>query len=489
MRTLIQGGWVVGFDGSGHELIANGVVVYEDDRIVHVGRASTARWTARSTPRGKLVSPGFVNCHLHAGSNAPQTVFMADGTRPTTSAATSSATWRRARGAQPPRAVAKRRHRRQVTACGRPCAPARRRSWTWAQPGGPEAFTKLVGELGVRAYLGPGFRSASTSSTAIASSGSWNEAQGKAGLARAIDYVQEVRRRLQRPHPRHDLPRPDGHVHGRAPARRAARRRRAERAGAVPRRDEPARVPQDPGAARQDADPAPALDRLPQGAHRVLGHCVFHNEHSWCHYPYGDDLQILADTGATVVHAPYKYAKMGIMLESFARYRARGINMAHRHRHVSARHRRTRCAWAAMMCRLADESFMVGKPRDVFDAATLGGARAPRARRPRPAGRRREGRHHRDRPAQDALRRRARPDQGAGRVRQRQRRRDRHRGRPAADRRRQGAAPGRGGAAARRAGGRRAHLACRPGLALDRQDGRRGRATELPDPEEKANAR
>jgi len=27
------------------------------------------------------------------------------------------------------------------------------------------------------------------------------------------------------------------------------------------------------------------------------------------------------------------------------------------------------------MCRMADESFMVGKPRDVFDAATLGGAR------------------------------------------------------------------------------------------------------------------
>ena len=25
-------------------------------------------------------------------------------------------------------------------------------------PGGPDAFTKLVGEMGVRAYLGPGFR-------------------------------------------------------------------------------------------------------------------------------------------------------------------------------------------------------------------------------------------------------------------------------------------------------------------------------------------
>jgi len=27
MRTLIQGGWVVGYDGGGHELIPNGCVV------------------------------------------------------------------------------------------------------------------------------------------------------------------------------------------------------------------------------------------------------------------------------------------------------------------------------------------------------------------------------------------------------------------------------------------------------------------------------
>jgi cytosine/adenosine deaminase-related metal-dependent hydrolase len=82
---------------------------------------------------------------------------------------------------------------------------------------------------------------------------------------------------------------------------------------------------------------------------------------------------MLADSGATVVHAPYKYAKMGIKFESFARYRAADINIAigtdtypqdmiHEMR------------WAALMTRLADESFTVGKPREVYDAATLGGA-------------------------------------------------------------------------------------------------------------------
>ena len=37
MRTSIQGGWVVGYDGRGHTLIRNGSVGFEGDRIVHVG--------------------------------------------------------------------------------------------------------------------------------------------------------------------------------------------------------------------------------------------------------------------------------------------------------------------------------------------------------------------------------------------------------------------------------------------------------------------
>ena len=37
MRTKLQGGVVVGFDGQSHVLIQDGVVVWEDDHIVFVG--------------------------------------------------------------------------------------------------------------------------------------------------------------------------------------------------------------------------------------------------------------------------------------------------------------------------------------------------------------------------------------------------------------------------------------------------------------------
>src|SRR5438477_12870160 len=76
MRTLIQGGWVVGYDHGGHELIPNGCVVFEGDRIIHVGGPFSGTVDRRIDASGKLVSPGFVNCHLHAAVNSGQWVFL-----------------------------------------------------------------------------------------------------------------------------------------------------------------------------------------------------------------------------------------------------------------------------------------------------------------------------------------------------------------------------------------------------------------------------
>jgi cytosine/adenosine deaminase-related metal-dependent hydrolase len=107
----------------------------------------------------------------------------------------------------------------------------------------------------------------------------------------------------------------------------------------------------------------------------LLGHCVFHAHHSWAHYPYVDDLKLLADSGASVAHAPYKYAKMGVMLESLARYRDLGINVA-LGTDTFPQDLISEMRLAGLMCRFADGSFRVGEAHEVFDAATLGGARA-----------------------------------------------------------------------------------------------------------------
>ena len=69
MKTLIEGGWVVAFNGKGHDVYEQGSVVFEDDRIVHAGGPYTGAVDVRLSARGKLVSPGFINTHVHTSGN------------------------------------------------------------------------------------------------------------------------------------------------------------------------------------------------------------------------------------------------------------------------------------------------------------------------------------------------------------------------------------------------------------------------------------
>ncbi|OGP62855.1 MAG: hypothetical protein A2170_07245 [Deltaproteobacteria bacterium RBG_13_53_10] len=69
MKTLIKGGYIVGFNGKGHEVLKDGVVVMEDDTISFVGFSYDVPVEKTLDARGKLVMPGFVNTHIHASSN------------------------------------------------------------------------------------------------------------------------------------------------------------------------------------------------------------------------------------------------------------------------------------------------------------------------------------------------------------------------------------------------------------------------------------
>jgi len=372
MRTLIQGGWVVGFDGRGHELIPNGCVVFEGDRIIHVGHQFDGKVDRRVEARGKLISPGLINCHLHSATNAGQAVLL-DGLKADYFGSNFVGYLAPRRGAPPPRVGDTAELAGAYGLWSALRAGATTILDVGTMPGGPAAFTRVAGELGVRAYLGPGFRSADYVFDGDRVAWAWDEPKGKAGLERAVAFIKEY----------------DGAFNGRTRAMlypgqmdtctvellREARRWADE-----------LNVPMQFHAAmnlrefnrileQHGKTPIELLHSIGFLKPRTgLGHCVFHNGHSWCRYPYGDDLRRLADSGVTVVHAPYKYAKMGIHFESFERYRALGINLAigtdtypqdlvHEMR------------WAALMCRLADGSFRVGRPQDVFDAATLGGAR------------------------------------------------------------------------------------------------------------------
>ena len=80
--------------------------------------------------------------------------------------------------------------------------------------------------------------------------------------------------------------------------------------------------------ARHGATPVAWLRELGVlGANTVLGHAIIVGGSSWTSYPAGD-VRIMADAGCSVAHAVWVFARRGVIMESFARYKAAGVNMS-----------------------------------------------------------------------------------------------------------------------------------------------------------------
>src|SRR5690348_14924780 len=79
MRTLIRGGWIVGHEGGRHRLIRDGVVVYEGNRILHVGKTFDGRTDTTIDATEKLVCPGFIDTHVHSGHRASHRLISDTG--------------------------------------------------------------------------------------------------------------------------------------------------------------------------------------------------------------------------------------------------------------------------------------------------------------------------------------------------------------------------------------------------------------------------
>jgi Cytosine deaminase and related metal-dependent hydrolases len=68
MRTVIRGGWVVGSDGTSHTLVRDGVVIVEDDLIHSIETEYDGRADLEIDARDSLVSPGLIDTHVHPGT-------------------------------------------------------------------------------------------------------------------------------------------------------------------------------------------------------------------------------------------------------------------------------------------------------------------------------------------------------------------------------------------------------------------------------------
>lgn len=111
------------------------------------------------------------------------------------------------------------------------------------------------------------------------------------------------------------------------------------------------------------------------GPHAIIGHAIFLDHHPWLHWTTRNDLAILRDTETTVAHCPTVFMRRGITLQSFGEYRRAGINLGigtDTYPHNFLEEMRGAGNFARIVMGTVDDL----ETRDVFEAATTGGARA-----------------------------------------------------------------------------------------------------------------
>jgi 5-methylthioadenosine/S-adenosylhomocysteine deaminase len=381
MRTIIRGGWIVGFNGSTHTLIRNGVLVYDGNRIVHVGGRYDGPFDAEIDAVGKLVAPGFIDVHVHAGDRAGHRL-ISDGGRPEyfgTPILDVGVRRASGSGSPPPSPSPAAVARLELEASFTVAELLRNGITTFVEFGAhremQEAILRQVERLGLRAYLGAGFYC-----------GEW-EADADGRLVRhladdigehtfqvALDFIARI----------------GGACEGRV------------KGILVPRSVEACT----PDLLRRAREKADELD-LPMATHAAysvlefhdvmrrynmtpievlasvgmlrptlnIGHGNFIADNPNLNYSGGRDLALLGDAGVTVSHCALNIVRRARTLDTWDRYRNAGVNLA-LGTDTYPRDMIMNMRMASYLGKISSRNLRAATAGQVFEAATLGGSRA-----------------------------------------------------------------------------------------------------------------
>jgi cytosine/adenosine deaminase-related metal-dependent hydrolase len=237
-----------------------------------------------------------------------------------------------------------------------------------------EYVVERAAHYGIRVYVGQAFRSGRwLTRDGKRVQWEWSEEQGRQGLRRALEF-----------HQRHDgahagLVRcffSPAQIDTCTPELLREAKRCADEAG-VPYQVHTSQsvVEFNEMVARHGKTPIAWMRELGVlASNTILGHAIIVGGSSWTNYPAGD-VRVMADSGCSVAHAVWVFARRGVAMESFARYREAGVNMS-LGTDTNPQSVIEAMRWAAVCSKLTERNTEATTAAHVFDAATLGGARA-----------------------------------------------------------------------------------------------------------------
>lgn len=107
----------------------------------------------------------------------------------------------------------------------------------------------------------------------------------------------------------------------------------------------------------------------------ILGHAIFLDHHSWVNWHTKRDLDLIADSGVSVAHCPLVFSRYGQAMESFGKYRRAGVNMAFG-TDTQPHNMLEEMRLAATLSRVTGRHARDTDLGEIFHAATIGGAQA-----------------------------------------------------------------------------------------------------------------
>jgi cytosine/adenosine deaminase-related metal-dependent hydrolase len=367
-RTRIDASHILAYQDGGHRHLRDGVVVYEGNEIIYAGKHFAGNVDETIDATGKVLTPGLINTHAHLYESPLDKSFVED------------------RGPRqfylsglfeflPARSAAGDDAGHHACIAYSMAELLRTGTTTVMEIGsyGEEVVTQAA-RFGVRAYVGQGYRDGRWfTDDGRTVSYTWDSEAGQKALDAAIRFVETH----------------DGSQGGRIKgfltpsqvdtcSEELLRRSRdaASSLGVPLALHTSQSVNEFQEMTRRHAkSPIEWLRDIGfLGPDVILGHAIILAGGTWANY-HGDDLAILAESGTNVAHAVWVFARRGIAMESFARYLERGVNMTLA-TDTAPQSMIEAMRWAAAISKIVDRRTEIATAADVFNAATLGGAKA-----------------------------------------------------------------------------------------------------------------